>query len=240
MIGPFADIWELFFPKTCAACGCRIGDGADFLCNYCRWAIPLTDFWHKPDNPICAKFDGHVPIENASAFYYFVHGSGFRDLIHRFKYHGGWRIAEKMGEWYGSELASSKLYADIDLIIPVPLHIRKRIIRGYNQSEYIACGMSRAMGVPIDCQSIKRSVHNRSQTRHRRKERWNNVEGIFSVRRPSQLEGRHILIVDDVMTTGATLISLCNSILQAAPDCRISIATLAVSKSELDAHHKTY
>lgn len=237
---PFADIWGLFFPKVCASCGRKLGDGGDFLCNYCRWAIPLTDFWRMADNPVRAKFDGHIPLETASAFYFFVHGSGFRDLIHDFKYRGGWRIAEKMGEWYGSELAASDLHADIDLIIPVPLHFRKRIMRGYNQSEYIADGISRAMGIPVDRRSVRRSIHNRSQTKRHKKERWDNVQGIFSVRSPSALQGKHLLIVDDVLTTGATLISLCHTILRDVPDCRISIAALAVSKSELETVRKRY
>ncbi len=239
-MNPFADIWSLFFPRVCASCGRRLGDGDELLCNYCRWAIPLTGFWTERENPVRAKFDGLFPLENASSFYFFVHQSNFRELIHDFKYRGNWRAAREMGRWYGAELAASELYADIDLIIPVPLHMRKRIRRGYNQSEYIADGMSLAMGVPVGRGSVRRTVHNRSQAQRRKSERWDNVEGIFAVRDPAALSGRHLLIVDDVLTTGATISSLCEAILRAVPDCRLSIATLAVSKAELETVKKVY
>lgn len=237
---PLADIWGLFFPKVCVSCGRRLGDGDDLLCNYCRWSIPLTNFWNERENPVRAKFDGHFPVESASSFYFFVHESGFRGLIHDFKYRGNWRAAREMGRWYGAELAASELYAGIDLIVPVPLHVRKRISRGYNQSEYIAEGMSLSMGVPVDLRSVRRTVHNRSQTRQRKSERWDNVEGIFTVHDPAALRGRHLLIIDDVLTTGATIASLCGTIAIAVPDCRLSIATLAVSKAELETVRKVY
>lgn len=237
---PLTDIRRLFFPPVCAACGRGLTDQDDFLCNYCRWEIPLTNFWRKPDNPVTAIFHGHLPVVNASAFYFFVSNSNFRDLIHDFKYHNNWLLARKMGEWYGAELASSQLYADIDLIVPVPLHIRKKIKRGYNQSEYIAEGISKATGFPLDAKSVRRSTHNTSQTRRRKSERWQNVEGIFAVHKPDALRGKHLLLVDDVLTTGATIISLGETILKAVPDCRLSVATLAVSRSELDSIKKVY
>lgn len=237
---PLADIKRLFFPPVCAACGRRLTDEDDFLCNYCRWEIPLTRFWEKAENQVAGIFHGHLPLVSASAFYFFISGSGFRDLIHDFKYRDNWLLARKMGEWYGAELAASPLYTDIDLVIPVPLHIRKKIKRGYNQSEYIAEGISKATGIPLDVSSIRRSTHNISQTRRTKSERWQNVEGIFSVRRPDALRGKHLLLVDDVLTTGATMISLGETILRAVPDCRLSIATLAVSSSELNAVKKVY
>lgn len=231
----------MFFPATCVACGCALGEGGDFLCNRCRWEIPLTEFWHKGDNPVWRKFAGHVPVQAASSFYFFADRSDFRTLIHDFKYHGAWRVAEKMGEWYGSELAASQTHENIDLLVPVPLHVRKKIGRGYNQSDYIARGMSRAMGVPVDRRAVRRAVHNRSQTQQKHKsERWDNVKDIFAVRDAAMLDGRHILVVDDVLTTGATIISLCETILAAVPTCRISIATLAVSKAELRTVRRTY
>lgn len=239
-MNPFADIWALFFPRVCASCGRRLGDGDELLCNYCRWAIPLTDFWTERENPVRAKFDGFFPLENASAFYFFVHQSDFRELIHDFKYRGNWRVAREMGRWYGAELAASGLYADIDLIIPVPLHLRKLIRRGYNQSEYIAEGISQAMGIAVDRGSVRRTIHNRSQAQRRKSERWENVEGIFAVKNPAALRERHLLIVDDVLTTGATISSLCETIARAVPDCRLSVAVLAVSKAELETIKKVY
>lgn len=241
MTNPFSDIARLFFPPVCAGCGQTLeGEGNGFMCNYCRWEIPLTRFWEKHQNPVMEKLAGHLPLENASAFYFFVHGSGFRDLIHDFKYAGRWSLAEKMGRWYGSELAQSAAYASADVIVPVPLHFRKRLRRGYNQSEYIARGISAAMGVPVDTHSVVRAVHNTSQTHRRKSERWQNVEGIFSVRHPQVLDDRHILLVDDVLTTGATLVSCGEAILRAVPSARLSVATLAVSKSELETIKRVY
>lgn len=231
---PLSDIAGLFFPPTCAACGKPLAVRGDFLCNYCRWEIPLTRFWEQADNPVAQKFHGLLPVVHASAFYYFVHHNGFRDLIHDFKYYGRWRLAERMGRWYGSELRESGNYGDVEMIVPVPLHPRKQIRRGYNQSDFIAEGISAAMGLPVDRRSVCRTVNNRSQTKQLKNERWHNVEGIFTVRHPQALDGKHLLLVDDVLTTGATMVSLGEAILRAAPGCRLSVAVLAASRAELE------
>lgn len=224
----------LFFPPACPVCGDELPDGISTVCNKCRWNAPLTGFWKQVDNPVARKFWGTIPIVNASSFIFFVHGSGFRDLIHGFKYHGRWRQAENMGEWFGAEMARSGLYADVDVIVPVPLHIRKTLKRGYNQSDYIARGMARQLGIKVDSRSVTRRVHNPSQALKQHRERWDNVKGIFSVPNPHRLAGKHILIVDDVLTTGATISSCAEEIIRVVPDCRISIATLAVSKNDIE------
>jgi ComF family protein len=229
-MNPLRDIAALFFPPVCAACGKPLPPDGGFLCSYCRWEIPLTRFWERGDNPMAERLRAHIPVVEASAFYFFAHGSGFRDLIHDFKYRGRWRPARQMGAWYGAELAASGRYAGVDLVVPVPLHLRKRLSRGYNQSEYIARGIASALGTPVDTRSVARTVDTRSQATRKGPERWDNVENIFRVRRPRALAGRHLLLVDDVLTTGATLLSLARAILDAAPDARISIATLAATR----------
>lgn len=231
-MNPIKDIFSLFFPDVCAVCGDTLPDGGDFVCTACRWEIPLTGFWSEADNPVARKFYGQLPLENACSFFFFVHESDFRGLIHKFKYQGGWRLAEKIGRWFGAELAASPLYRDVDVIVPVPLHLRRRLHRGYNQSEYIARGISAATGIPVDASSVRRVKYNESQTRRDRAERWDNVRGIFGVNPRSDLAGKHILLVDDVLTTGATLISCGEAILRRFPDCRLSVATLAVSRNE--------
>lgn len=234
MTNPLRDIFRLFFPDTCAVCGGGMPEGSDTVCTKCRWEIPLTGFWMQEQNPVSAKFYGNIPVVNACSFFYFVHRNDFRGLVHKIKYSGGWRIAGKMGRWFGDVLRSSELYHGVDLIIPVPLHLRKQLSRGYNQSEYLARGMSASMGVPVNTRSVRRVKYNDSQTKRSKEERWDNVRGIFAVYRPDDLAGKHILLVDDVLTTGATVISCAEAILAAVPDCRLSIATLAVSKNELD------
>ena len=163
---------------------------------------------------------------------YFIPGSGWRELIHRFKYDGAWRLARDMGVWYGHCLADSGLYDTVDRIVPVPLHWRKRLRRGYNQAEYLAEGIARALRAEVDRHSVRRIRNNPAQALHRHAERWDNVEGIFAVRCPERLAGHHLLLVDDVLTTGATLLSCAETILRAAPDCRLSVAVLAVPQRE--------
>lgn len=211
-----------------------MSEGARTMCNSCRLDAPLTGYWTNIDNPIARKFWGLIPIINASAFFFFIHGNGYRELIHGFKYHGRWADAYEMGRWYGGELARCGLYSTIDVVIPVPLHLRKRLKRGYNQSEYIARGMADSLGVQVDLRSVKRIRHNPSQALKEHSERWENVKDIFSVRDSSKLSGRHILLVDDVLTTGATITSCAEEILKASPDSLISIAVLAVSQKGIE------
>lgn len=223
------DLRSLFFPAICVICGGELPEGSRNFCTACRTDIPLTHFWEQADNPVARRFWGELPVVQASAFFYFVEQSGWRHVIHRFKYEGAWWLALDLGRWYGSYLAASPLYRDIEAVVPVPLHWLKRLRRGYNQSEYIAAGIAEELGVEVDRHSLVRRVNNPSQTLHSEADRWRNVEGIFAVRRPERIAGRHVLIVDDVLTTGATVISAAEALLAAAPDCRISIAALSVS-----------
>lgn len=234
MSGLLKDLRDLFLPPVCPVCGGELPEGARTVCNSCRMDAPLTGFWTQVDNPVARKFWGLVPVINASAFLFFVPGNGYRDLIHGFKYAGRWRDALEMGLWYGGELARSGLYAGVDVVIPVPLHWRRRIARGYNQSEYIAQGIAASLGVPMDTRSLRRTRHNPSQTHRTTRERWDNVKGIFSVRRPERIGGKHILLVDDVLTTGSTITACAEAILAADPGTHISIATLAVSRNHLE------
>lgn len=209
-------------------------DGTVTVCTRCRWDAPLTGFWMQADNPVVRKFWGVVPVVNACSFFFFVPGGGFRDLVHDIKYRGSWKQAVELGRWFGAEMAKGGLYGDIDVVVPVPLHIRKRVKRGYNQSEYIADGIARSLGCLMDAGSVARVRHNPSQAMKPHRERWKNVEGIFAVRRPERLEGRHVLLVDDVLTTGATITSCAEAIIATVPGVRVSIATLSVSKSDIE------
>lgn len=228
------DILSLFFPKVCPVCGGRMEGREVLMCNRCRWDIPLTGFVDRVANPVADRFAGIVPIVNGCAFYFYVDHSGYRDLVHDFKYRGMWRLAYRLGLWFGAELAHSSNYTDIDVVVAVPLHWRRLLGRGYNQSEYLARGIARSMGVGVETRSVVRRIYNRSQTRVSARDRWSNVEGIFAVRRPELLTGRHILLVDDICTTGATAISCAETILKAVPDCRISYAALATPPDSND------
>jgi ComF family protein len=141
-----------------------------------------------------------------------------------------WQIAYNLGVWYGAELKASTLYDDVDIIIPLPLHPIKSIMRGYNQSRYLAEGIAKMLGATVDSSAIRRTRNNPSQARLKRGERWESVDNLFRVTKPERLRGKHILIVDDVLTTGATLYNCMLAIHTALPDARISFATLAVTQ----------
>lgn len=231
-------VFHLFFPERCAVCGCGLVRGAELICPRCQWDMPQTGYCRVHDNPVARKFWGLLPTEEASSLIFFSTNSPYRELIHLFKYKGQWGISRTLGEWFGTQLREGGLYEGVDVIVPIPLHRRRLLKRGYNQSEYIAQGIARTLGKPLCCGNVVRSGYNRSQTRTRdHNDRWENVEGIFSVRRPEALAERHILLVDDVLTTGATLISCGETILRNVPGSRISIATLAVSAYELFGKH---
>lgn len=226
---------SVLLPPHCPACGVLLAQNEYFLCTECRFKAPLTRFWREAANPMTQRFEGLLPVERASAFMWFIEGSVWQRLIHNFKYHDCWFYATRFGEWYGGELADSGLYDDVDLVVPIPLHWCKRIKRRYNQSEYLADGIAKALGVKVDRRSVVRTVNNPSQTRNHAHERWDNVEGIFGVRRPEALKGKHILLVDDVFTTGATIISCGTAIIKALGEenVRLSVATLAATQRSM-------
>lgn len=228
-----SDLEALLFPPRCPVCGEVLPSGVRLLCLHCRLNAPLTHYWEAWDNPLSRSFWGLLPLQHASSLLFFLPDSGWQRLIHDFKYRGRWRLAYEMGVWYGEMLAASEAYPDIDCILPIPLHWRKRLGRGYNQSEYLAEGIASVLGVPVDRRSVMRHRNNPSQAQRSPQERWENAEGIFRVRHPEQLRGKHILLVDDVLTTRATMISCGRTILEAVPDCRLSVAVLAASKHHL-------
>ncbi len=225
------DITSLILPRTCLACGRLLLENEGCVCLACRYNMPLTNFSKRKDNPIKLLFENVLPVESATAMFWFVGGTEWQRIVHNFKYYGRWFFAQKMGEWLGEELHDSGNFDDIELVVPIPLHYRRRLQRGYNQSEQLALGVGRKMGVKCDFRSVRRRQYNDSQTSKSRSERWDNVEEIFEVRRVEYLRGKHILLVDDVLTTGATMASCASAIVKACDgDVRISIASLSVSR----------
>lgn len=229
--GILKDIASLFLPPRCIACGASLRHNEQYFCLQCRTSVPRSHLAENRNNKLRSLFENNIPIEAASALLWYSADGKWRNIIHRFKYNGEWRLAEFMGEWIGSDLAKSGNFEDIDIIVPVPLHPLKHFMRGYNQSEHLCIGISKALKCRCRFNAVKRRRYNKSQARKMRKERWDNVEGIFSVKHAEQLRGQHILIVDDVITTGATIIACAKSIIEACEgDVRISIAALAASQ----------
>lgn len=221
---------SLLFPSECMACGCSVTREMSGLCPKCRYEIPLTYYWRDEDNILRKRLNGVTPIVHASAFLFYRDGGVWRKLIHRFKYSGEWQLAYNMGLYYGAELKASGLYDDVDVVVPVPLHAFKTMRRGYNQSTYLAEGIAKSLGVEVDRGSLRRSRNNPTQTRQTTADRWKNVDGLFRVRRPNRLKNKHILLVDDVLTTGATILACAAAIYAVLPEVRVSVAALAAAR----------
>jgi ComF family protein len=188
-----------------------------------------TDFHLRRDNALEQAFWGRCMIERAAAFSVYNRGSRIRKLIHALKYRGRKEIGKMLGELYGVTLAENGFMNGIDIIVPVPLHPARQKKRGYNQSEYIASGLSQATKVTAKNNIIKRVELTGSQTRRGRYERWENVKGLFYVPDPQEIIGRHILVVDDVITTGSTM-EACVNALHEAGDVKVSIVALAAAQ----------
>ena len=182
---------------------------------------------YKTDNPIEKLFWGILPVERVASYIHYSKESPYNNLIHRMKYSDRPEIGERMAETAANELMKQGFFTGIDIIVPLPLSKKKKRQRGYNQCDYIAKGISKATGITVDSNSVIRHIANATQTHKHRDERWKNVENIFSVTDAAALSGKHILLVDDVLTTGATLTSCGSAILTAVPDAKISIFTLA-------------
>ncbi len=221
-----SDLVELFFPSLCVTCGERLISQERFLCLECWYDLPVTNFHLQPENKVEQLFWGRVKIENATAFYSYRKGSNYQQLIHYIKYKGMKELGIETGRKFGYRLAESEAFSAIDVLIPVPLHPKKEKKRGYNQCLYIARGMAEAMAKPVVSDNLYRKVFTATQTRKNRFERWQNVEGIFDTHRPEELKGKHILLVDDVVTTGSTL-EACAFQLLKLEGVKVSIATLA-------------
>lgn len=220
---------SLLFPRCCIVCGRPLARGEECICAMCNIDMPRTNYHLRKDNPVEKLFWGKIPLERATSFFFYHKGSDFRQILHQLKYGGQKELGAIMGRYMAAEFSSSGFFEGIDVIVPVPLHKKKQRIRGYNQSEWIARGVSAVTGIMIDTESVVRRKNTETQTHKSMFERWENVDGIFELRNPESLVGKHVLIVDDVLTTSAT-VAACASSLKDVEGVRISILTLAVAE----------
>ena len=224
------DFLGLFFPQACLACQEPLVAGEQHLCTGCRAELPYTDYHRLPpaQNPLGRRFWGKLPVVHTLSYLRFLRHGRVQHLLHQLKYQGQQEVGKALGQLYGAELAAAGLGPEFDLIVPVPLHRRKLARRGYNQADAFAAGLAAALPCPWSATALRRTEHTASQTKKNRAERWQNVATVFEVAVPQAVAGRHILLVDDVLTTGATL-EACGAALLAAGASAISIATIATA-----------
>jgi ComF family protein len=222
------DFVALFFPRLCATCNNALLQHEEILCTLCLHQLPKTNFHTEENNAVSQIFWGRVPIEHTAAWCYFLKGGKMQHLIHLLKYNGRKEIGQCLGKIYGRDLMNTKFYQVVEVIVPVPLHPKRKRKRGYNQSEWIALGLSESMKIPVDTKTLIRATASESQTKKSRFSRWENVKEIFVVRDFKSLENKHILLVDDVLTTGATMESCATELLKIR-GVKISVVALACS-----------
>lgn len=218
----------LLFPRCCIVCGRPLVKGEECICVLCNIDLPRTNYHLRKDNPVEQLFWGKIPLGRATSFFFYRKGDDFRRIIHQLKYGGQKEVGEIMGRYMATEMLSSSFFEGIDVIIPVPLHKKKLKIRGYNQSEWLAKGIAAVTGIPIVTDAVVRQKHTETQTRKSVSARWENVEGIFELGNADSLLGKHILLIDDVLTTGATTVE-CGVRLAEVEGVTISVLTLAVA-----------
>lgn len=220
------DFRSLIFPKVCYACGKSLFKSEECICTHCLYHLPKTNFHLYGDNPVIKLFWGRANIFSASALYLFSKGSKVQHLIHQLKYRGKKEIGTSLGKYYGRDLKISPLFSSVNIIMPVPLHHKKLKKRGYNQSETFASGLAKSIKAECVSTILIRARSSETQTRKTRFARWKNVEDVFKVTVPEKIEGKHILLVDDVVTTGATLEACANKLLE-VPGTKVSVTAIA-------------
>ena len=218
----------LLFPRRCAVCGTALQDGEEVLCFRCNMGMPRTYYHLEKDNEMAKMFWGRIPLERAASYFFYRKGGDYCRILHLLKYEGRKDLGYAMGKMMAAEMKRSGFFDGIDVIVPVPLHPDKQRKRGYNQSECLARGVSEVTGIPVDVSSVVRRVYTQTQTRKSVYERWENVGGIFNVVDKEKFAGKHVLIVDDVLTTGSTSIA-CAEALTGVEGVRFSVMTLAVT-----------
>ncbi|MDR3250999.1 MAG: ComF family protein [Tannerella sp.] len=222
------DLLNLLYPDLCILCRKPLIDDEKYLCLDCLCNMPNTNFHTNRGNPARALFAGYPQLKEVTSYLFFEKEGPAQKLVHSFKYYGNRRLAEYLGKIAAIELKEYGFYASIDLIIPIPLHRKKERKRGYNQSDFIARGFSAVYGCEVSKGLVERIVHTKTQTRKSIYDRHVNVEEIFRLTDTESLYGKHVLIIDDVITTGAT-ISACIDALAKAPEIKISIFSLSIA-----------
>lgn len=227
--GYLADFVSLLFPELCPACQASLVANEYIICSDCRYNLPYTNFHLQADNIVAQQFYGKIKVEAAYALYYFTKGGKVQNLMHHFKYKGMQRIGNLVGNIAGTQLAENSIFNTTDLIIPVPLHKKRLQERGYNQSTCFAEGLAEKLHAAVEDNNLQRRVATATQTHKSRFARFENMQEVFTIKHPERLINKHVLLVDDIVTTGSTL-EACGIELLKIPGLTLSIATIAYAQ----------
>lgn len=219
---------DLLFPRYCLACHGGLVTGEETVCTACRHELPRTESHLRHNERLHLKMAGRAPVASLNAYLIFTKGGKVQHLLHALKYKGHQEVGELLGRWYGAELAEVGFSEQLDLILPVPLHKKKQRARGYNQSDCFAKGLSESLGVTWSAEVLKKGKPTESQTRKTRLERLQNVQDVFFVEKLEAVQGKRIALVDDVITTGATL-EACVAVLLEAGCAEVRLITIATA-----------
>jgi ComF family protein len=226
MLSIWSDFVSLFFPNYCLGCSDSLYKGEDIICTRCLLELPKTKHHEYAENTMKDRLSGRLPVTYAFAFLKFRKTGIVQHLLHQLKYNNHPEVGVRLGKLFGKDLLEWGYHSAFDLIIPIPLHESRRRKRGYNQSAKFAEGLSSVLRIPWDEQAVIRSARTASQTRKTKLERWENVKDVFFVKHPDRILNKRILLVDDVITTGAT-IEACGQQLIEFGCKELSIASLA-------------
>lgn len=230
MLKLISKIFDTFFPRICTLCGDNLLYNEKYVCNHCLSSLPRVNIHKYIDgNFIEQMFWGKFKVFRATSFLYYSKDSDTRKLLFELKYYKNKYLGEVLGRYMARELKDFGIFNDVDYIIPIPLHKNKEKSRGYNQSEWISKGISSLTGIPVKKDIVVRAYNTLTQTKKEKYERWENIDGVFSLVSEINLENKHILLVDDVLTTGAT-ITACADSMKKVRGLRISALTFAIAK----------